>query len=319
MAIELWFFLARPVLREIGAWGRQMRLARHTRRARLTALAGLGLVLLLLVPWRAHLVAPATLRAARQTTLYTDESGIVVSLHASGDRLAQGQTVAVLRSPELEHQAQTTQARLDTLHATLASRTFDPEQTAGLDDTIGQIAKETAERTHVQAALQLLTLRAPFAGRLVDMTPDIRIGDMLHRHEQIGTLITPDDMVIEAYVDEADIARVQPGARARFRSDIHGRRTLAAHVISVAPTSLKELDVPEQASLYGGAVQVHKDAAGHMVPDGAFYRVTLRVDAPDRPVTARLRGSVAIDCPPTSIMLRVYRRAVSVLMGEAGF
>ncbi|HZB53080.1 MAG TPA: site-2 protease family protein, partial [Reyranella sp.] len=66
MAIELWYFVMRPIVRELRAWARLptvKRPGRHT----LATLAVFGLLLLaVLVPWRGRIDAPALLRAERQ-------------------------------------------------------------------------------------------------------------------------------------------------------------------------------------------------------------------------------------------------------------
>jgi putative peptide zinc metalloprotease protein len=319
MGIELWVFLARPVLREAAEWLHQMRSNRRHRRAQVTALAILAVLLLLLVPWREKLHAPAVLRATEQADLYTDDSGIVTTPPADGQRVEKGQPVAILRSADLEHDAEVARARLVSLQASLAGRDFDPTQTSALNDTIDQIAQETAELDRVQASMRVLTVHAPFAGRLVDVPPEIRAGDTLRRHERIGTLVTDTRAVIEAYVDEADIDQLRVGAPAWFRIPGTAGPATGARVVSISAASIRELDSPEAASVYGGQVQTRKDENGKLVPDSAVYRVILTPDSDAGATDRRQPGIAIIQCRPVSLLARVYRRTVSLLMGEAGF
>lgn len=319
MGIELWVFLVRPILREAAEWGRRMHSNHRHRRARATALAALAGLALLLVPWRANLRAPAILRAAEQAELYTDDAGVVTAPPVDGSAVVKGQPVLVLRSPALEHDVAVARARLVSLRASLAGRDFDPAQTSSLNDTIDQIAQETAELDHLQASMRLLTVRAPFSGRLVDVPPDIRAGDTLRRHERIGTLVTDTRAVIEAYVDEADIDRLRIGAQARFRPPGGDGAMTDARVVAISAASIGHLESPEAASVYGGHIQARKDENGQLVPDGAVYRVIL---APEQAFTSRnprQPGIAVIRSRPMSLLARVYRRAVALLMGEAGF
>ncbi|MBB2206304.1 HlyD family efflux transporter periplasmic adaptor subunit [Gluconacetobacter takamatsuzukensis] len=319
MGIELWVFLARPILREAVEWVRQIRSNHRHWRAQGTALAVMAVLILLLVPWRTHLHAPAILRAAEQAELYTDDAGVVTAPPVDGMEMTRGQVVAILRSPGLEHDVAVGQARLVSLNASLAGRDFDPTQTSALNDTIDQIAQQTAELDHLQASMRLLTVHAPFSGRLVDVPPDIRAGDTLRRHERIGTLVTDTRAVIEVYVDEADIDGLHIGARAWFQAPGADGGVTDARVRSISPASIGHLDSPEAASVYGGHIQARKDDNGQLVPDGAVYRVILEPEQGGGSIPPRQPGIAVIQSRPMSLLARVYRRTVALLMGEAGF
>ncbi|MFS3137738.1 hypothetical protein ACLRDC_20635 [Gluconacetobacter sacchari] len=153
----------------------------------------------------------------------------------------------------------------------------------------------------------------------MDVPPDIRAGDTLRRHERIGTLVTDTRAVIEAYVDEADIDGLRVGARGWFRAPGADGAVTGARVIAVSAASIGHLDSLEAASVYGGHVQARKDENGQLVPDGALYRVFLEPDRAFDPIPPRQPGIVLIRSRPMSLLGRVYRRTVALLMGEAGF
>ncbi|CAP56370.1 hypothetical protein GDI2427 [Gluconacetobacter diazotrophicus PA1 5] len=126
------------------------------------------------------------------------------------------------------------------------------------------------------------------------------------------------------YVDEADIDQLRVGARAWFRAPGSDVPATDARVASISAASIRELDSPEAASVYGGHVQARKDEAGRLIPDSAIYRVIL---VPDQETPGHGAGGAAlrqpgvaiIQCRPVSLLARVYRKTVSLLMGEAGF
>ncbi|WNM08628.1 HlyD family efflux transporter periplasmic adaptor subunit [Komagataeibacter nataicola] len=265
MGIEIWFFVARPIMGELAQWARQALDAPGSRRVHVTGAAFAMLLAFLILPWSHSVRAPAVLRAQGQSLLYTSDPGMVVRLLPAGSVVQAGESVAELRSSGLDHDRAVSIARLATLEATLSERMFGTEDTASLDDTRDRIEQETAERLRAEAAIRQLTIRAPFAGMLVDVPPEIHAGDTLKQHDYIGSLITPDHAAIEAYVHETDISFIQPGAQASFRADSPDATRITGHVQSISVASIPEIDALEQASPYGGHIKAHRDETSHAV------------------------------------------------------
>ncbi|WEQ57083.1 HlyD family efflux transporter periplasmic adaptor subunit [Komagataeibacter nataicola] len=319
MGIEIWFFVARPIMGELAQWARQALDAPGSRRVHVTGAAFAMLLAFLILPWSHSVRAPAVLRAQGQSLLYTSDPGMVVRLLPAGSVVQAGESVAELRSSGLDHDRAVSIARLATLEATLSERMFGTEDTASLDDTRDRIEQETAERLRAEAAIRQLTIRAPFAGMLVDVPPEIHAGDTLKQHDYIGSLITPDHAAIEAYVHETDISFIQPGAQASFRADSPDATRITGHVQSISVASIPEIDALEQASPYGGHIKAHRDETSHaVVPEEAVYRVVIVPDGPLPPVGQRMRGMASIHATATSFVQRTYRKVISVFMGEAG-
>lgn len=319
MGIELWVFLARPILGEGTQWLRQMR-SNHTHwRARTTAGVVLVLGMLMALPWGGRLHAPALLRATQQADLYTNGTGIATAVPRENMSFNKGQIILALRSPELEHDSAVASARLVALNASLSGSVFDPAQTMALNDTIDQIARQAAEQSRVKTALSFLQIPAPFSGKLVDVPPDLHVGDTLHHHEKVGTLISQSGTSIEAYIGEQDTDRFQLGAAAVFYPDMPSAAPVQARVTAISAASLPELDAPEVASVYGGHVQAHKIQGEHLQPDRATYRVTLEPTSALPALVQRTTGTISIQSRPLSTLVRIYRKTIALFMGEAGF
>ena len=121
--------------------------------------------------------------------------------------------------------------------------------------------------------------------------------------------------VVEAFVSEADLDRVQLGAAARF-IQVDGD-TLVLKVAEVAHASTRALEVIELASTHEGPISVRRGAQNTLVPEHALYRVLLVGEQPLGMTTSRTVGTVVIDAPPRSIADIIYRRAVALFLREA--
>jgi putative peptide zinc metalloprotease protein len=316
MCVEIGWFLARPIVGEIVVWLRRLREGRPTRRATVTFGVLAIALLLLVVPWRHEVSAPALLRAARQTTLYVAEPGRVTGLARNGTRVSAGDSMFVLASPAVEYHKAVAVATLAGVEARMKGQSFDPDEASMIGVGRQELEGALAALDDVASQETLLTVRAPFAGMITDVPLTLREGEWLPRREVLGVLIDPSSQVVEAYIGESDLARVHPGASGRFYPE-NGDAPVELTVASIGTASVRTLDVQDLASINGGGVAVRKDRDGKLVPESAIYRTTLVPTGPSAPITKRLRGTVTIDADRSGLIGRIYRRAAALVIRES--
>jgi putative peptide zinc metalloprotease protein len=316
MAIEIWWFVARPILREVAIWRGRLTGRRLSSRAMVTfALLGLAL-LLMIIPWRRDLTAPAVLRAEHQTILYVAEPGRLTKLARDGDRFGQGEPIFELEAPTVAFHRAAATATLAGIEARMKGMAFDPEQASTIEVGYQELEGAVAELAQIDAQQAKLTLRAPFAGILTDVPPALRLDEWLPRRESLGMLVDPSSQVVEAYIAEPDLGRVHPGDTARFYPE-NGNPPVDVTVTSIGSAPVRIFETVDLASVYGGGVAVRKDPAGKLVPETAIYPAILTPLQQGR-ITTRLRGAVAISGDRASFLSRIYHRTVALVIRESG-
>lgn len=315
MAIEIWFFVARPIVKEIGVW---MKLPTVRKPGRYTwgtfALLAV-LLLVVLVPWRGRVDAPALLRAERQMVLMAAEPGRLVEMVAEKARVAEGQILFRMDSVEIDHDIAAARAQLEAAQAEQTAGTYNPERRRAQQAAFARTSEASAALARSESRAGSLEVTAPFAGEVRDIPPDLRVGAQIRRLERLGVLVAADSSVVEAFVSEADLDRIRPGAAARF-VQVDGD-TLDLEVTEVAHASTRALEVIELASTHEGPIAVRKGPQNTLVPEHALYRVLLTGKRPLGTTTSRTVGTVVIDAPPRSLADIVYRRAVALFLREA--
>jgi len=315
MGIELWFFVVRPAVREIGAWSKLSTVRRPGRRTLFTAAVFGVLLLALLVPWRGRVDAPALLRAERQIVLLAAEPGRVVSMVPDGTHVTEGETIFRTESVEVDHDIAAAQAQLEVAQAEQMAGTYNPERRRAQQAALARTSQASAALARSESRAGLLQVVAPFAGVVRDVPPDLRIGNQVRRLERLGVLAADGDSVVEAFVSEADLDRVEVGASARF---VPADGEILDLVVSeIAHTSTRVLEVDELASVHGGPIAVRKGPRNTLVPEHALYRILLTGTQPLGAARWRAAGTVVIDAEPRSIAYALYRRAVALFLREA--
>lgn len=271
--VEIWWFIGRPIYRELKEWPEYLE-ETSSRRKRL-AMAGIGLLLVIvLFPWRTDVQAPAVLTASRQLAVYSSQPARVAELLVRDrQRVEQGEPLLRLHSPDLDQALVMASHEVARLQALLAQADTS-ERLISERLVLGQrLAQALAEQEGLRRQLAQLEILAPFSGIVRDLDPTLQQGRWLGTTDRLLTLIDTSDAVVMAWVSESDLDMLDVGAAGRFYSEqISGPQALTVTVERVSNAAISELDNPYQASVYGGAIPVKPGQEGPCIPPVPIFR-----------------------------------------------
>ncbi|MEN3112720.1 HlyD family efflux transporter periplasmic adaptor subunit [Uliginosibacterium paludis] len=314
-AVEVAWFIVLPIWRELRQWGASRARWSHARRSVLITLL-LAPMLLLMLPLPRPVSAPAWVHPARIHNVYTPLAGRLVSLPQEG-AVAAGQVLFELVQPELDFRAETAATRSAALASQLRGLAAQ-EQGESRRAALGQQkALQDAELQAQQAEAARLLLRAPFAGRLVELDPLLAPGGWVGPKTPLALLISSEEWQGELFVSQTDLARVAPGARVRLYPERDALRPLTGRVLGIDGGRVAKLPAQALSAHQGGPVAVTADADG-MTPRDALYRVRVALDAPPGSLHF-LRASARIEAPPESWLLSALKTVLVVLVRELSF
>jgi putative peptide zinc metalloprotease protein len=321
MGVEIGWFLALPIAREIHVWWKrraELRWNRHT--VRTAIVAGL-LALALLLPWQGEVQAPAVLGQAQAQTVYAPRAARVEALPVhEGQPVEAGAALVQLASPDLDYQLASARQQAAQLKWQVEQQPFDDELRA-LGPALRKrwdAARQTVAGYEDEQAR--LTLHAPFAGRVVDLNPTLRAGEWLKGGEPLlGVVGNEGGLKGEAFVDEAALSRLAVGQQVSFRAALPELPTVHCHVSGIDRLNLGTLDEPYVASVYGGEIASVRQPDGSVAPLESTFRV--RFDDCDRakPLRREAPGSVAIAGESRSLLGRFTRWLAALLRREVSF
>lgn len=318
-AVEIIWFILRPMIKEIIAWRKIFTTYQVALRPCPAWLLPIIVLAVLVIPWQAHLLVPGLLRTEAEFTLYSTQPAQVkrVLIH-EGETVEAGQVLVELTSPDLDfriasaerHWAELTQ-QLESQSLELALARHNPMDMEALQSTL-------AELEGLRAAHEQLTLRATFKGRVRDLADTLRPGEWLAKDEALGAIVST-HLVVAAYAEEADLERLQLGAKGRFYPDGGDFPVFPVQVLSIDRTGSRQLTLAELASRYGGAIAVREDEQHRLVPEQGVYRLLLQTENNSSATPMTMRGRLALSTPPESLAGRVMRSTVAILIRESGW
>ncbi|MFC7396915.1 HlyD family efflux transporter periplasmic adaptor subunit [Chelatococcus sp. GCM10030263] len=318
-AVELWWFIARPIVREVAAWARWGR-ARKLNTRSLVTLGLLGLlVIALVVPWRTSIHAPALMAAEARVRLFSQVPGrVAMVLARSGDPVREGDPVIVFASPDIEYKRAQAERRVTSIEAQIQAASQEPTLRSRAQVLARQLQGAQAELAAARVEEARLTIRAPLSGTLVDMAEPLGIGEWVKPGELLGIVADMSGSRIDAYVGEGDLERIAPGTQAVFvPTDVAAGR-VEAEITGIDRTAVRVLPDPELASVNGGAIAARQGPDDTLIPENPVYRVTLRpLEQVDLRHTST--GNAILDGKPSSVAGKAWRKIASVIIRESGF
>ena len=314
MMVEVIWFIARPAWMELNVWKKRWPEVRALRRRGLYLLLAL-LIGVLLVPWHFSVQAYGIIRAERQQLVFAPFPAALAELHPAG-RVRAGEVLASFTTPDLDARQRQIEAESTSLE----------HQLSGLLDTRGgitqqmtlsqKLGEQQAQMQGVHEEQGRLTIPAEFDGEWRDVSPLLRPGGWVGVREPLGVLVDSTSWVVDAYVDQRQIDRVERGAQASLLPQ--GRVTaLAGEVVDIDTTRTQRLPHPMLASNHGGAYTTHPGDR-QSAPVEALYRVRIRLSEPPGRMQ-EMRGPVRIEGRARSLLWEGMKGTVAAVIRESGF
>jgi putative peptide zinc metalloprotease protein len=318
MLVELAWFIGLPIWRELQEYW-QRRGQAHPGKVLLLGSALLGLLILLLVPWRSSVEIPAMLDATGNHALHAPLAARLKQLHVhDGQQVEKGALLLELESPDLDARQTIARHEIQILQLQLRRQAGRSETAGDAGILEQQLAEAVAQYRGLAAQRERLQLRAPQDGTVRDLLPSLAAGRWLNPTDPL-VRVKAADLRLRGYLAEEYLWRIEPGAAGRFIADDPARPALAVQLEEVDDTGVAYLELEALSSDHQGPIAVRRDNQHRAEPLQAQYgvRLSLLDQLPDPPQP--LRGVVVIEGKGESILAAIWRKTAAIGIRESGF
>ncbi len=325
-AVEVGWFLLRPLADELRVWWQARQRLTQPGRAGLTLAALVAAIGLTLLPLDRAVSVPAVLAPLQDAPLHAGgPARIAEVLVSAGQPVQRGQVLVRLAAPDLDQAGQLAQTRAGVAQARLDRIAGTPRELAQALVLAHEVQMQQRALQAVAEQRQRLEIRAPFDGRVVDLDPALQPGLWVDRPRELLRVVSVARHDVRAYVPETEVWRLQAGRAARFIADDPGATATAVvplQVAEIGSQAVAALDLPMLASVHDGPIATREDPVRGLVPVQAQYPLRLTPVAP--PLTGeaeapprRLTGWLHVDAQPQSLLSQAAAQVLRVLAREA--
>ena len=318
--VELIWFIAMPIYKEIAVWFAERERIAGSGRARVLLFTVTGLFALGLTPVATDVTVPAIMQASTHRQVYVPLDGVVTAINVQqGQKVQEGEVLVQLHNDELQATVSALQLNLQ-LKRQLLERAGASAQ--ALDNRLVLQGQFRQLQSQLEQALQQsagLAVVAPVAGT-VTFLDHLHVGLPIPANHHVLSLTGHGPPVTVALVGEDQVSHIDIGASARWYSSIDTDKPIDLVATNIAHSSVAALPFPALASTWGGPIAVRQSASQQLIPEQAFYRVELQPiqDQIGSAPTRETAGSVVIEGRPRSYLSRYLNKIAQVLIRESG-
>jgi len=274
-AVELAVFIGRPVWSELRIWYQMKDRIFSTPRGRSWHWISGGLIIAAFLPLDRHVSGYALLSPVGSAPIVAGEPAEIVEvLVDNGEEVAAGTPIIELQAPELKAQAAATKVRIAQLQLQVDRAVADRRDRSNRAVLDRELARERNKLSGLRRRSEKLILRAPHAGLVAGLSPEMHQGRWVAGDEIIANVVTPEDFDVQAYFSEDDIWRLEMGAEGRFVPSDAGAPSREAKLVETSASAIDRLDQEILASTHGGPIAVDRDG-DELAPREALYPVRL--------------------------------------------
>ncbi|WP_218511725.1 HlyD family efflux transporter periplasmic adaptor subunit [Variovorax sp. dw_308] len=313
-AVEVTWFIVRPIYRELGHWWSR-RAGIPMRRKFLVFAFLAGLLALLAMPWQTQIHSYGVARAEHQLRVFAPFPALIRDIHGMGTVRA-GDALVMLEQPDIAERVTRSEAGVRSFNARLTGLLAEP---AGLSEeaaTRQRLDVQIQEQSAARSEIARLNLQAPFDGQWRDVDPNWQAGQWAGTKEALGVLVDPRTWQVDAYVRPDEVHRIEGGAGVRFYPEGHFT-PIEGRVVAIGSTRVAQLEHRQLASRFGGPLATSKQGEA-LVPTPALFHVLVQLDAPP-PGMQEVRGHLQIDGARRSLLGEGATQLLAVVRRESGF
>jgi putative peptide zinc metalloprotease protein len=259
------------------------------------------------------------LEAGRASALHAPTAARVKAVKVTdGQKVAQGDVLIELESPDLESRLAIVRREIQIQQLLMRRQASRSETAADAGIVEQRLAEAVAEYRGLTAQRERLLLRAPQAGNVRDLLPNMTVGRWLSSKDALARVVE-DGARLRGYLAEAELWRVKPGASGRFIADDPMHPALAVQLNEIDTNGVAYVDQEALTSDHHGPIAVRRDQQQRAEPVQAQYGARLSVldTAPTPPQP--LRGVVILQGSGESLLGVAWRRMAALGVRESGF
>jgi putative peptide zinc metalloprotease protein len=319
-AVEIIWFIAQPVYRELVVWWQMRSKIIGSSRMPVLLLLFISVLVFLFIPLNTTISIPGVLKTSVETSVYSLVPGRITSVNISEGKVVQKDEVLMtMESPFLEKEIENVEKELEVLNFRINRRMAFEEELAETNVLIEQRQELQSKVDGLRELSSRLNIRAPISGKLVNITRNLHPGRWVNEDLLLVSIIDPDIVEVVGIITAQSLGRVDIDQEAVFLPSNPELGEIVAKVVEIESTNVRNIENLYFVSNYGGEIAVRRDTSGKFVPEESSYRVRLIPSGFNGEIERVVTGNIYIYGKPLSLYRHMFESVAAVLIRESGF
>ncbi len=214
--IEVYYFILGPIIQELLVWHQNREKLSWNRHTKISLVLFSGFLLFFFLPLQETVSLQATMSYVHVFLISPESGKLENKLPEPGTAVKKGEVIAKIVSPDLDASLLLVDLGYQRKISELRNSKISADYFNQKNIILSEISKDQANYQKLYSMHERLILKAPFDGIVYEVSPDLTPGTFVMKNEWIADLIQPENVKVEAYVNESDINLIKEGLSGFF-------------------------------------------------------------------------------------------------------
>ncbi len=317
--VEIIWFIFLPIYKELKVWWMKRKILTFNKKNKISLLIFIFFILLVFLPWNSNIKMPAIIESKNYFEYYTPEDGYIENIFfTNGEIVKKGQLLLKLKSPELEY-------KISQINEEIELSQLELNKQAGFKENLDKrfileesLLKKMNELEGLKKVAEKFEIKASFDGKIY-FYDNYKENQWVNKKEPIFVLYDNLDFKITGFCNENDLNLLKENAKSKFIFNSGDLENITSNITTISRVSVPYLEYSELSSNFGGTIPTREDSNKRVKTEQAYYKITIDLDNYELDLKSRKVGVLISQGESSSIISRIIKKSISVIIRESGF
>lgn len=319
--IEIYWFILKPILKEIKQWYLlKDKIRLNSKLIRTIVLITLGFAFLLL-PWKSNIKIPAIYEAKNYSKIFSPHPAIIKEILVENNQeVKKGDALLKLYSPELEEKIIVTIRKIILAKKVLGSLNLESGNVDKYLTTSQAISSLEKNLISLKSLKSKLSIAAPISGKVKELE-NLSINQWINNKNPLMLIVDYNQGQVRGLVNDNQVKRFKIERPAKFIPNDGQHDSIQLISKQLDLSAVQTLPYLALSSNYGGPVAVRnvKNSSFKERPETPYYLAEFEVKSKPKNISLEILGYVHIKGSYYSPFIEIFKKTISVLRSESGF
>ena len=318
--VEIFWFIALPILREIREWWRlRSHLVLSLQVFRSISIL-LVLSFILFYPWKNFQNIPAIYQSEKFIEIYPPINSQISDIFISEKQNVQkNQNLLKLDSPALISQIKIISKELELINIKINNALDLENNRADLLPLKSEKQKIETKLQNLEKIKNSLLIKAPFQGEITFLNK-MKKNQWFNEDTPLLSLVNKNSFQLVAFLSEKEISSLDRSQLTSFIPSTTDHLKISAKISDISNSPVDNFDLyPMVTSLFDGPIAVRENPSGGIQSERAYYIVTLDIEEDLQLNDSKLTGVINVGVKPYSFFNQFIDFTAATLIRELSF
>ena len=316
--VEIVWFILLPIYKELKIWWSKKTQLKFNKKNKISLSLFLVFLFLIFIPWTTNIKMPAIIESKNYFEFYSNEDGYLEKIYFNnGDSVKKGQLLLTIKSFEIEFKITQIKTEIEQIK-------IEIDRQAGFKENLDKrfileenLQKKLNEKEGLEKIIKKFEVKANFDGKIY-FNDVFKENQWISKKEPIFVLYDNLDYRIVGFCNENDFKLLKENAKSKFIFSSGDIKDISANITTISKVSVPYLEFPELSSDYNGEIATRLENK-KIKTEQAHYKISIDLEKNDLDLRNRKVGVLITQGEASSLISKLYKKTLSVLIRESEF